>query len=81
MQLLRCLSAFVLSASWHALCNNILKEVNAMDKAKMKFLVSILKESPFYQSISHKEKIALLSGLLEEYPSLFIDQEQSREAA
>jgi len=46
-----------------------------MDKAKTKVLVSILKDSSLYQTISHDEKISLLLRLEEEYPSLFHSQE------
>ena len=41
-----------------------------MNKAKIKGLVSILRESSLYQTISHEEKIALISKLLNDYPSL-----------
>ncbi len=42
-----------------------------MDKAKAKVLVSILKDSPLYETMSHEEKISLLSRLQEDYPSIF----------
>lgn len=51
------------------------KEVNMMDKAKTKVLVSILKDSSLYQTMPHDEKISLLLRLEEEYPSLFHPQE------
>jgi hypothetical protein len=41
-----------------------------MKIAKIKVLVSILRESYLYQTISHEEKIALISRLLHDYPSL-----------
>ena len=46
-----------------------------MDMAKVKMLVSILKDSSLYQTMPHDEKIALLLRLEEEYPSLFHFQE------
>ncbi len=46
-----------------------------MDKAKAKVLVSILKDSPLYDTMSHEEKISLLSRLEAEYPSIFNAQE------
>jgi len=52
----------------------IVTEVNKMDRARMKVLVSILKESPLYETISHEEKISLLFKLLKDYPSLFCQQ-------
>lgn len=47
------------------------KELNMMDKAKTKVLISILKDSSLYQTMPHDEKISLLLRLKEEYPSLF----------
>jgi len=41
-----------------------------MNIAKIRVLVSILRESSLYQTISHEEKIALISKLLHDYPSL-----------
>jgi hypothetical protein len=41
-----------------------------MNVSKIKILVAILRESPLYQTISHEEKIALISKLLNDYPSL-----------
>jgi hypothetical protein len=41
-----------------------------MNMAKIRVLVSILRESGLYQTISHAEKIALISKLLNDYPSL-----------
>jgi hypothetical protein len=41
-----------------------------MKIAKMKGLVSILRESSLYDTISHEEKIALISKLLNDYPTL-----------
>jgi hypothetical protein len=46
-----------------------------MDKAKARVLVSILKDSSLYQTISHEEKNSLLSRLEEDQSSLFIAQE------
>jgi hypothetical protein len=45
-----------------------------MDKTKAKVLVSILKDSSLYQTMSHDDKISLLLRLEEEYPSLFSSQ-------
>jgi len=47
-----------------------------MDKAKTKVLVSILKDSSLYQTISHDEKISLLLRLEEDYPSLFSESNE-----
>jgi hypothetical protein len=41
-----------------------------MDMAKMRMLVSILRESPLYLTMTHEDKIALLFKLLKEYPFL-----------
>jgi len=41
-----------------------------MDITIMKMLVSILKESQLYITMTHEEKIALLNRLLKEYPYL-----------
>jgi len=41
-----------------------------MNIATIRVLVSILRESSLYQIISHDEKIALISKLLNDYPSL-----------
>jgi len=49
-----------------------------MDKSKAKFLVSILKDSSLYQTMSHEEKISLLSRLETEYSDMF-DTQQSEE--
>jgi hypothetical protein len=49
-----------------------------MDKAKTKILVSILKNSALYQTLSHEEKIFLLSKLERDYPSIF-DAEECEE--
>jgi hypothetical protein len=46
-----------------------------MDKAKTKILVSILKNSALYQTLSHEEKIFLLSKLERDYPSIFNAEE------
>jgi hypothetical protein len=43
---------------------------NGMDMANMRMLVSILKESQLYMTMTHEEKIALLFKLLKEYPFL-----------
>jgi len=52
-----------------------------MDKAKAKFLVSILRDSSLYQTMSREEKISLLSRLEKEYPAIFNSQqcEESKE--
>ncbi len=42
-----------------------------MDKTKAKFLVSILKDSSLYQTMSREEKISLLSRLEKDYPAIF----------
>jgi len=39
-------------------------------KITMKMLVSILMESQLYMTLTHEEKIALLTRLLKEYPYL-----------
>jgi hypothetical protein len=41
-----------------------------MDINTMRMLVSILKESQLYMTMTHEERIALLYRLLKEYPSL-----------
>jgi hypothetical protein len=41
-----------------------------MNMTRIRVLVSILRESSLYQTISHEEKIALISKLLNDYPSL-----------
>ncbi len=46
-----------------------------MDKAKAKVLVSILKDSSLYETMSHEEKISLLSRLEGDYPTIFNAQE------
>ena len=46
-----------------------------MDKAKAKFLVSILRDSSLYQTMSHEEKISLLLRLEKEYSAIFIAQQ------
>ena len=46
-----------------------------MDRAKIKVLVSILKDSSLYQTMPHEEKISLILRLEAEYPSLFDAQE------
>ena len=53
----------------------LIQEVNKMDKAKAKFLVSILRDSSLYQTMSRKEKISLLSRLEKEYPTIFNAQQ------
>ena len=42
-----------------------------MDMTKMRMLVSILKESQLYCTMTHEEKITLLFSLAKQYPSLF----------
>ncbi len=42
-----------------------------MDKAKAKVLVSILKDSSLYETMSHEEKNSLLSRLEKDYPTIF----------
>lgn len=46
-----------------------------MDKAKAKVLVSILKDSSLYQTMSHEEKNSLLSRLEKDYPGIFTVEE------
>jgi hypothetical protein len=46
-----------------------------MDKAKAKFLVSILRDSSLYQTMSHEEKISLLARLEREYSTIFNDHQ------
>jgi hypothetical protein len=41
-----------------------------MDISTMKMLVSILKESQLYMTMTHEERIALMYKLLKDYPSL-----------
>jgi hypothetical protein len=43
------------------------KEMSSV-KATMKILVSILKESQLYMTMTHEEKVALLHRLIKEYP-------------
>ena len=43
---------------------------NNMDTTTMRMLVSILKESQLYMSMTHEERIAILFSLLKEYPFL-----------
>jgi hypothetical protein len=50
-----------------------------MDKAKAKILVPILMESSLYHTMSHKQKISLLSRLENDYPSLFIEKKEDEE--
>jgi hypothetical protein len=49
---------------------HIIQRLKKMNKGKMRMLVSILKESPLYITLTHEEKMSLLLGLAEEYPSL-----------
>ena len=46
-----------------------------MNKAKAKFLVSILKESSLYEILSREEKISLFSRLEKDYPAIFNPQQ------
>jgi len=46
-----------------------------MDKSKAKFLVSILRDSSLYQTMSHEEKISLISRLEKEYSAIFNTQQ------
>jgi len=41
-----------------------------MDINTMRMLVSILKESQLYMTMTHEERIALMYKLLKDYPSL-----------
>jgi hypothetical protein len=41
-----------------------------MKRANIKVVVSILRESSLYPTISHEEKISLISKLLKDYPYL-----------
>jgi len=41
-----------------------------MDINTMKMLVSILKQSQLYMTMTHEERIALMYRLLKDYPSL-----------
>ena len=50
-----------------------------MDGAKAKFLVSILKGSSLYQTMSHEEIISLLSRLEKDYPAIFNAQESEED--
>ena len=51
------------------------KEEQIMDRAKTKVLVSILKDSSLYQTMSHEEKNSLLSRLEKDYPTIFKNSE------
>ena len=42
-----------------------------MDRAKTKVLISILKDSALYETLSSEEKISLLLRLRKDYPFLF----------
>jgi len=42
-----------------------------MDRGKIKALVDILMDSSLYETMTHDEKISLLSRLEKDYPSLF----------
>ena len=42
-----------------------------MDKAKLKVLVDILMDSSLYETMTHDEKVSLLSQLEKDYPCLF----------
>jgi hypothetical protein len=42
-----------------------------MDKAKTRVLLSILKESSLYDTMSQEEKRSLISRLERDYPSIF----------
>jgi hypothetical protein len=50
-----------------------------MDKAKAKILVSILMDSSLYHTMSHQEKISLLSRLENDYPALFTERNEDDE--
>jgi hypothetical protein len=54
-------------------------EVLGMDKTKAKILVSILMDSALYHTMSHQEKISLLSRLERDYPSLFTERNEDEE--
>jgi hypothetical protein len=45
------------------------KEMRSL-KTELKMLVSILKESQLYMTMTHEEKVALLHRLIKEYPHL-----------
>ncbi len=45
-----------------------------MNRANIKVLVSILRESSLYPTISHEDKITLISKLIKDYPSLLNEQ-------
>jgi len=49
---------------------NCTKEVKKVDRVKMKLLVSILMDSPLYQTMSHEERLTLLFALAKDYPNL-----------
>lgn len=46
-----------------------------MDKAKIRFLVSVLMDSRLYLSLPISERLSLLSRLAKTYPSLFSVEE------
>ncbi len=50
-----------------------------MDRAKAKLLVSILRSSSLYNTMSHEEKISLLSRLENDYPGVFSAEEDGKE--
>ncbi len=42
-----------------------------MERAKTRALISILKDSSLYQTMSHEEKNSLLARLEKDYPAIF----------
>jgi hypothetical protein len=47
------------------------KSVYKMDRTKIKVLIDILMDSSLYETMTHDEKISLLSRLEKDYPALF----------
>jgi hypothetical protein len=50
-----------------------------MDKCKTRKVISILMESPFYQTLTMKEKDSLLTTLAQSYPFLVEGNEDEME--
>ncbi len=57
----------------------IVQRVYKMEKGKTKFLVSILKDSSLYQTMTHEEKLILISKIENDYPSIFNSPECKEE--
>jgi len=55
------------------------REVVLMDKCKTRELISILMESPLYQTLSMKEQDSLLARLSQSYPFLVEGEDDETE--